>query len=64
MREATSKTEKLKSLNGASFDVKFVVEHRDEKSAWEAAALTPRYLWLRPVALHWCLLRCRQATRP
>ena len=44
--------------------MKFVVEHRDEKSAWEAAALIPRYHWLRPVALHWCLLRCRQATRP
>lgn len=55
---------KSQSGDGASFDVKFVVEHRDEKSAWEAAALIPRYHWLRPVALHWCLLRCRQATRP
>lgn len=55
---------KLKSQSAAFFDVNFVVKHRDEQSAWEAAALIPRYHWLRPVALHWCLLRCRQATRP
>lgn len=66
MREATSKNWKnWQSQSAASFDVlKAVVKHRDEQSAWEAAALIPRYHWLRPVVLHWCLLRCRQATRP